>query len=497
MTIWRELDRRKLNPVGSVVGSLSTAVSLFLIFRFAVIFAGVEALGVWSLLQGVMVFSRISDVGAGTNLTRLIAVQVGEHGAANFRVHLATGMLLSTFPTLILGLIVVLASAELLHFGYPNLSIPRNQLSTLIWSSFLVAVLQSLGNLVAGCLDGYGRMFERGIFMAVANGVTIPVSYILIREYGVVGIGFSYIFLAGLFLLGSASYLLLLNFRQSAIPMSNVLSVARASWKVSVGMIYIGVLRLIFEPTSKILIGEFGGLHAVAVFDLANRVTAQIRMLLSSASQSLLPLLARHESADVQSSRSTLLDWSSLLERWAWYAFGLEILSAPLLSHLAFGEWNANFGIYFLSMGLANTLNAFGLTAYYSEVARGYLGSLVRIHIIMAILNVFFGALLGVVIGAYGVVIASAVSIAYGGLACLRLSQVESTRSIRSFFSLRGQFAEGLSVTALSLSILLSSLYLSGTRDGVFLTSVSFMGMVFLSTLLLVREVTRLSKSTS
>lgn len=494
MIDWVEANRKSLNPVGSVAGSLSTAVLLFLVFRLAVDLTGVEALGIWSLLQGVMVFSRISDVGAGTNLTRLIAVQVKEHQAANFGVHLATGMLLSTLPTLVLGLIVVSAAGELLHFSYPDLSVSPWQVAALIWCSFLVAVLQSLGNLVAGCLDGYGRMFERGILMAIANFLAIPVAYYLLKTFGPYGIGLSYIFLASVFLLASVTYLAILNYQQIEPPTSNVWEVAKASWRMNVGMIYIGVLRLVFEPTSKILIGEFGGLHYVAFFDLANRVTAQLRMLMSSASQSLLPLLARQDDDVSGASRDALIVWTKTVERWTWYVFSIEILATPLLSHLAFGAWSEYFGIYFLTMSLANTLNALGLTAYYAEVARGRLGELVRIHIYMAALNLSAGVILGVVVGSYGVVMASGLSIAYGGLACLRLGGEATPRSISSFFSLKGQFGKGAFLSLSSLIILILAFYLTGAKGGVVFLSINFLGLACLGALLFSREVAILLK---
>ncbi|MCK1564121.1 hypothetical protein IVB08_09090 [Bradyrhizobium sp. 173] len=403
----------------SVLSAVVTAVVLFALFKLFIGLTSTAAIGCWSLIQGMFLFSRIPDVGVGTNFTRMMALNLKGHFSVSAQHMILAGLLLSTIPVLCIG-VALLAPVYSYVAEKSAPAISRHDVLYLTVSAFAVAVLSSSSTICLSVIEGAGKIAHRNIVTIGSNVLGLAVAYPLVSTFGIPGIGFTSIVQSSLLLL-FAVYAIsaesrLLKQHGSGIKLSAVVAMV---WTDNIRMSAIGLLRLSFEPTTKLLLSRFASLDNVALFELALRVTTQARLTYQAGIAPLLSFGSRSKSEPLTPKVAEAFSVANhLVSMVALAASAVQLVAAPFLSLAGFGRVEPDFILYFEVLVLANCLNSFGIAGYYLQVSGGHLPGLVRIHFLMAIINVSCGIALGSALGATGPVLAYGLAFSFGGLSC-------------------------------------------------------------------------------
>src|SRR3569832_925325 len=329
---------RKHAGFGSLLASLSSAAALFLIFRIAYHDLGAAVVGVWALLQGVMLITRLPDMGSANNTTRLVAVAFNRDGSVRIAKILLAGIVVNTLPIVVIGLLIFAPTFFYIRPGAVRAGILPDTLSTFIWQSVAFGALTTLSSLLSGCLDGLGLMALRGYLRCLAILFFIVAAYFMVHFAGDVGLGYSYIIYA--LLLSVLCAVALLAVHPSVGRGGEDKSIRELvveSFSFNTKFLLFGMLRLLLDPICKILISSFSTLEAVAIFDLANKVTTQVRQLYTAALQAVLPMVSRDSAELSHEMREKLLDWNRLVSRLSFYTMSLAVIASGLLCHFSLG----------------------------------------------------------------------------------------------------------------------------------------------------------------
>lgn len=402
----------------SLGNTLASAGALFLSYKLAFSHLGASVLGLWALIAGFLAIARLSDNGAASALLRQTALERTEQTVPRYGSHVWAGLSIATAPTAMLGLAVVAIAGAVLPGHVATTAITRAALPIALWGNLLFAVVNSLSGVVGGCLDGAGHLRLRLGLSIVCNVAIGCCSFLAVPRLGLLGFALSQTVPLGLLVV---CYLLVLGRIPNGLTTTREAYTAavRGCWSYISRSLFLGILRAGFEPATKMLIGHFADLGAVAAFDLANRVTVQLRQMIMSILQpfSLLAVRRRQE-LDLAMQRS--------LERWTYGALGLsimicfaQIVTAPLLSRIVTGRFDRLITIWSAMLAVSTYINTSGATAFFAATSAGSLSRLLVIHATMFILNVGLGFILGVHFGGLGVVLAWSVTFALGGLALL------------------------------------------------------------------------------
>jgi O-antigen/teichoic acid export membrane protein len=182
----------------------------------------------------------------------------------------------------------------------------------------------------------------------------------------------------------------------------------------------LSICQLLMDPICKILIGRFSTLETVAVFDLANKVTSQARIIYQAIAQSILPLVSREQVGLDADLHAKLLRRNKFISRCSFYTMGVVVLLSGHLAIFTLGHVQEDFIADVIILALANALNTVGLIGYYIEVGSGHLRRLLGVFTGMATGNVILSVGLGLVMGAPGIVLGYGCALAVAGLACAR-----------------------------------------------------------------------------
>ena len=282
-----------------VLSSITTALTLFAIFRFTAEIVSVGWIGAWSLVQGLLLVARVSDSGAGNNISRVIAVRAKGELPLELRSTTMAALLIASLPSVVLAAVAtpLIGLYVTMQFGA---ELDRHALWNLVWLALLNATLAAVSNILLAVCEGVFELNFRSLAVIAGNLTGLAALVPLLNIAGPLGVGWVYVLISG-------TQVLLAGLRVTRLVHSDISSSQRTVraqiailWRENLHLSGIAVIRLSFEPVTKFLLSLFAPLAVIAQFELALRVTTQIRTIIQSAMQPLLVLGARP--ADVSGS---------------------------------------------------------------------------------------------------------------------------------------------------------------------------------------------------
>ncbi len=389
-------------------------ITLLFLYRYLTLRIGIKELGAWSIATAVVSIPNVASLGMPMGLTRTVAK------------YKARGQLdVAARAVAVASVFILLAMSVALVLWYPAAQwILRDVLG--IVSPFssapgipvlLVATwVSSLASIPLATLDGLQFITARSIVVALASFVLLLSCIWLVPRWGCVGLAVSCLVQSSVTL---ALSLTLVCGRLR--PSSSTLGPGKRglfSEMIAVGaqtqLAYFSLL--LQDPVTKALLSRYGGLPITALYEMAARVTAQVRAVLVSANNVLVPV-----AASLQEQRPALLTTAYLKSYRATLAtgaagFGLLLSSLPFLSTLLLSDYKPEF--IWLGAGIATAMfvNTICAPAYFVNVGIGALRANTIGHVVIGVLTPLLAWSLGLWLGSVGVVVGSMTALCVGSL---------------------------------------------------------------------------------
>ena len=176
----------------------------------------------------------------------------------------------------------------------------------------------------------------------------------------------------------------------------------------------ISVITMFYDPITKVFLSKFGGLSMVGYYDMASRMVQQLRALIVSANQVLVPTIAGLKEKAPEKIQSVYLNSYQLLFYFALPLYSLFIVFTPIISELWIGHYENLFVLFGTLHAIGWFANTLAGPAYFTNLGTGELRWNLIGHIVTALLNAGLGFLLGILYGGIGVVAAWVFSLALG-----------------------------------------------------------------------------------
>lgn len=152
----------------------------------------------------------------------------------------------------------------------------------------------------------------------------------------------------------------------------------------------------------------------VGYYEMANKMIIQFRALIVSANKVLIPVIADLKEGTAEKIQSIYLSSYQLIFYLALPLYSLIIVSMPIISELWIGHYERIFVLFGALLAIGWFLNTLNAPAHYANLGTGELRWNVISHVIIALLNVVFGFLLGILYDGIGVVFAWIISLSFG-----------------------------------------------------------------------------------
>lgn len=385
---------------------------LFVLYRFLLKTIGIEQLGIWSLVLATTAVTQIANLGLSGSVVKFVAKYIARGENENVSRIIQTA-----------SISVAIFVALILMIGYPiaryilRLVISPESLPpalAILPYAFLALWIMIVTSIFQAGLDGYQRIDLRCLLLMGGAIFHLFLCFIFVPAYGLMGLAYARVIQNFTILI--SSWILI----KRHIPL---LPIFPSKWsknlfkeiiRYGVNFQMITIATILYDPITKALLSKFGGLSMVGYYEMANKMIIQLRALIVSSNQVLIPVIANLKERAPKKVQSIYLSSYQLLFYLALPLYSLIIVSMPIISKLWTGHYEKTFVLFGTLLAIGWFLNTLNVPAYFANLGIGKLRWNVVGYITIALLNVILGFTLGIFYGGIGVVVAWSVSLALG-----------------------------------------------------------------------------------
>lgn len=407
-----EKRRVLINAISSIIQVGITGVVLFILYRFLLNTIGIEKLGIWSVVLATTSVAGIANLGLSGSVVKFVAKYMARRQeqavvdviqTAAISIGVAVGFLLVAVYPFAGWLLSLIVPSHALQDALAIL--PYGLIS--LWITIIASVFQ------AG-LDGYHRIDLRSMLFTASAIFHLILCLLLVPAYGLMGLAYAQVIKVGVLFVATWFVLKRLIPKLPLVP-------CRWNRKLFLEMIGYGlnfqiasIAQLLYDPIVKGLLTKFGGLAMTGFYEMASRMVLQLRMILVSTNQVLVPTIADLQEKDPESIQKVYKDSYSLLFYIAVPFFLAIIAISPVISQLWLGVYESTFVVFSTLLALGWFLNTLTAPAFFANLGIGKLRWNTIGQVVIAVLNLGLGWLLGNIYGGVGVVLGWVISLAAG-----------------------------------------------------------------------------------
>ncbi|MDH4027218.1 MAG: oligosaccharide flippase family protein [Nitrospirota bacterium] len=408
------MQRRKIliNAVMSIAQIIAVSAILFFLYRFLLTTLGIEQVGIWSLVIATASITQIASLGLSGSVVKFVAGYAARDDREKVSAVIQTAAIsISASAALVLTIIYpvsrwllgMVIPGESLHLALAVL--PYSLLS--LWLMMISSVLQ------AG-LDGYQRIDIRSLLITGGAVLNLLLCFIMAPRYGLKGVAYATVLQNLAVLLGS--WLLLKRHLGvlPVIPRKWNKGIFREIIRYGFNFQIISAANMLNDPITKFLLSRFGGLHMVGFYEMASKLIQQVRAVIGTANQVLVPAIAELQEKEPEKIRPVYLTSYQLFFYLSLPAYSILIVGAPVISKLWLGAHEDFFIITLTWVSIGWAFNTLAIPAYFANLGTGKLFWNVAANITIGILNICLGIILGALYNGPGVISAWVLALALG-----------------------------------------------------------------------------------
>ncbi|KJV04989.1 lipopolysaccharide biosynthesis protein [Methylocucumis oryzae] len=391
----------KINASAAVLEQVIVGLSFFIIYGVLYRQAGAERVGILSLVMIMANLGSMAGAGFASALSHFVPKLESEGRRKETIEYIDTTILCSiAIYIVVLGIIYVpfvdfigkqvgLAHTELVN-GLAPLAV--------IYTLFLG--VGSANSLILTALQRNDlRLWSTGIGAIVGLAVLV----ICAPSYGIVGGALA--MNAQVVTTTFMAWLQLTKILPELGPMPSKFGKSTARKVVNLGTnVQVQTLLLAaIEPTTRLFLGHFGSLSAVADFSLASRFVIQVRALIFSGAQPLLSAFS-HQRNNPSKLAYLYGIAQTTVTTLAIIIFSGAIAAAPFIQEIWTGDSSGKFTVFVIWLAIGWMANTLTLPAYFNSYSLGKMNGSLFGHMILCFINIIFGAGLAFRFGSDGAV---------------------------------------------------------------------------------------------
>lgn len=413
-----------LTAIGQVI---IVGVVYLVLYRYLLVTLGIELLGVWSLIIASTSLALIANFGISTSIIKFIATYHTREDFESLKKLIFTASVFIICTYSIISVVILVAGTYVLpHFieaKYLPIALE------ILPFSLISLVINALGGVISSCLDGIQKNYIKSYIVSFTSLLLFALSVILTPQFGLKGLIFAQIIQAVVVLICSAYFLskyikgiFTLQWNWSKPLFKEIIN-------YGLKMQALSFMQMSFEPITKALLSKFGGLAMVGYYEMASRLVTQLRGLIVSANQVIIPVVAEAKEANTNYIKELYFKTFSIVLLFDIVLITGIIITSPIISFLWIGEIVPFFLFAVVLNSIVAFINICSNPAYFSYLGEGKLNWLIYSYVAITFLNPVLGYILGIKLGGYGVVFAWNIAFTTGSLLVLfSYNQMNSIR---------------------------------------------------------------------
>ncbi|WP_028526435.1 oligosaccharide flippase family protein [Runella limosa] len=412
-------SRLFINAISSVGQVIISGLTYFLLYGIWVRELGVKQLGVWSIVWTTTYFAAMANSGVPVGIVKFIAEANINSEINKARSIITMSIGITAIINLLICFVLYLNASWLFQFLISS----STDAATAI-EIFPIALISfwilNISNVFIFTLDGFQLNYLRSILNITASLCLFISSYFFLNK-GLLGIAIAHTIYAIFILIGSISLVVYYLKTPFILNISFNKKLFFDFLNYSIKSQIASITTLLYDPITKFFLAKYSSLDAVGFYEMASRLVTQIRSVIVTANQVMVPKIVEtsiNATGNFQRLYTIMFKLLAIISTPLLFFF---YFFAPFVSLVWIGKIETFFvlSIYILIIGWY--LNTLSVPAYISNIGVGQLRHNIIQHITTAVLNVIFGIVGGYFLQGYGVVSAWAMSLAVSSATLIHL----------------------------------------------------------------------------
>lgn len=371
----------KVNIASLIALSLTIALCQFCVYALINYKLGKEMLGVWSLVIAATSIGQISNFGFGNSLVRFLPEMFLKK--ENSGVQKMIGTINSASFLLVLPVLVILYFPAA-YYGRVLLNAGQYAIfQPLMILSLITLFINNLFLVYSYTFDSLEKHYVRVSVQIFGWILFLILSFLLLPYFGLTGVAIAMLvqnviqLFIILFLIAKTGIL------KRIFPLGFDRKSFRKIYSFGIHSQAISILSIFFDPIIKFFITANLGLTATGTYEIANKIAIQLRNLLVSANQVIIPRIIIHRNKNTESLFFRKI--SSTNSFLAVTAGMVVILIAPIATYFFSTKFDWTLVQCILLLNLGWTFNSITSVHYYSAIGLDKISKLVISHLIQAL----------------------------------------------------------------------------------------------------------------
>ena len=431
----KHLQKSKLlfNSIAAIGQVLVVGIVYLLLYRYLLVTLGIELLGVWSLIIASTSLALIANFGISTSIIKFVATYHTRNDFESLKKLIFTASVFIIVAYSIISIIILIAGTYILpHFieaQYLPIALE------ILPFSLISLVINALGGVISSCLDGIQKNYIKSYIVSFTSILLFALSVVLTPKFGLKGLIFAQIVQAAVVLLASIYFLSKYIKRIFTFQWNWSKRLFKEIIDYGLKMQALSFMQMSFEPITKAFLSKYGGLAMVGYYEMASRLVTQLRGLIVSANQVIIPVVAEAKETNEDYVKTLYIKTFSIVLLFDIVLITGIIISVPIVSFFWIGEIVPFFLFAVVLNSIVAFVNICSNPAYFSYLGEGKLNWLIYSYLAISIINPFLGYILGVNFGGYGVILGWNVAFLIGSLLVLFSYQIENKIPWKSLLS--------------------------------------------------------------
>lgn len=405
-------DRLIINATLSILQVVLTGLIYFILYSVLLKTLGTAKLGIWSLILSTTSIANLAYLGLASSLVKFIAMCSPKTDLIKINLLIGTGFFSISIFIAILCLLMYVVGYFLLPTVLINDELSEG-MAILPWS-LLSLWITGLAGVFLSALDGLHWSSMRSLVYIISSIFFLILGCLFVQLWGLKGMAYAQIMQAISTFCLAVFFVKKILKKFSFFLMRWDKIIFKQIFKYSAELHVIGVFQLLYDPISKFLLSKYGGLDFVGFYELAYRLVMQIRSLIVSANQVIVPMVSHLTKGEGEKQDTSYLKVLNIVILFAFTIFTILIVLAPYISFYWIGHYEKIFLFSMLVLTIGYFFNTIATPAYFSNMGIGDLKGNLLSQIVIALINVLLGVLLGYSLGGWGVILAWGISLVVG-----------------------------------------------------------------------------------
>ena len=410
------MQKRRLliNALTSAAQVLTVGAGYAFLYRFLLAHIGAERIGIWSVVIAATSMANAANLGLSASTIKFVAkyLALGREETVSVVVQ-TTVITLGLFCGVVLLAVYPFSGWIFSHIVPVSRLAETASLLPYVFFSMWITVIGSV--FLAG-LDGCQRIDIRAGLVMSGTLIFLALSFVLVPAHGLMGLAYARI-AQDSFTLGGGW--LMLKRRLRSLPVFCFKwdkRLFREMLGYGANFQLISASMMLCDPLTKGMLARFGGLGMAGIYEMASRMIGQLRALLVTAGQALVPAIADLHEKEPETVQKLYGNSYRLIFYIAVPYFSIIIALIPVISVAWIGYYNGVFVSLSIMLAVGWFINTLCAPAYFANLGIGGLGWNTAAHVVMAASNIALGLLFGRFFGGTAVAAAWVFSLILGSI---------------------------------------------------------------------------------